>query len=305
MRIERVVFSGATELLDAAWLDSFADEAAGRGYDFAGLQTLAARVTAELARRGWMLARAVLPQQDLAGGRLEIVVRAGRIDPAADGAPLALAVGPRGLRLDAARLQALLGARLDPGAPLARADLERGLLLANDLPGVSARARLEPGSTADTTRITVDVDEGPRLGATAWLDNHGSPDTGRAQAGALVALDDALGRGEQFGAQFTRSAGLWLARVSAGAPLGFDGTRVNAGASALGARRRGAVGRAAGLEGGSQTLQAGVTHPLVRSRERNVSIALGAGRKRLHDDATAGNLRDKRQRLRRARRRLR
>lgn len=294
VQIKRLRFSGATELLPAEWLQQQAAKAAGQALDFAGLQGLAGRVTDELRARGWMLARAYLPQQDLAAGELEIVLLAGRIDAPAGAGPVQFVTGARGLRLQPEVLQGMAARRLQGHAALNEPALERFMLLLNDVPGVAARARLEPGSQPDSTRIQVDIDEGPQLGGVVWMDNHGSRDTGQAQLNAQVTLNDALGRGEQFSAQLTRTAGTRLGRLNASAPLGPDGLRANMGVTHMSYRMRSGVGAAAGLEGESQIFSAGLSHPWVRSRQRNVYAALGYSSKQLRDDARAGNLRHKR-----------
>ncbi len=295
--IKRLRFGGATELLPAEWLMQLAAEAApaaGRRYDFAGLQALAQRITDELRARGWMLARAYLPEQDLASGELEIVLLAGRIDLPAGAAPVQIVPGPRGLRLPPELLERMAERRLEGRAALREAELERVMLLMNDLPGVSARARLEPGAAADSTRIHVDIDEGPLLNGLLWTDNYGSRDTGLAQLNGQLALNNALGGGEQLSAQLTRTEGSWLLRANARHPVGVSGLRASLGITRMAYELKRGVGATAGMEGHSQTVNLGLSYPFVRSRPYNLNGALELGRKQLRDDAHAGNLRDKR-----------
>lgn len=294
VQIKHLRFGGATTLLPADWLQALATESAGRRYDFAGLQALAQRVTDELRARGWMLARAYLPQQELAGGELEIVLLAGRIDMPVGAAAVQIVPGPRGLRLQSALLERMAAQRLEGHAALREAELERVMLLVNDLPGVSARARLEPGAAADSTRVHVDIEEGPLLTGLLWADNFGSRDTGLAQANAQLSLNDASGQGEQLSAQLTRAEDSWLLRLNARRPLGPDGLRANLSASRMAYRLKRGIGAVAGMEGSSQTLNGGLSYPFLRSRLQNFSAALDFSHKQLRDDAHAGNLRDKR-----------
>ena len=56
--------------------------------------------------------------------------------------------------------------------------LERGLLNFNDTPGVAGTITLEPGDEPGTTKIILDVVEGPLLSGSVTVDNYGSRYTG-------------------------------------------------------------------------------------------------------------------------------
>lgn len=294
VRLEGLRFSGATELLPADWLQALAAESRGRRYDFAGLQALAQRVTDELRARGWMLARAYLPEQDLGRGELEIALLAGRVDVPMAGAVVQVVPGARGLRLRPGSVERMAALRLQERGALREDELERVMLLVNDLPGVSARARLEPGEASDSTRVHIDVEEGPWFGGTLWSDNYGSRDTGTAQLNGQFLLNDLLGGGEQLATQLTVAEGSRLLRAHLRQPLGASGLRANLGASTMRYDIRRGVGATAGMEGRSQTFNAGLSYPLVRSRLLNVYAAADATRKQLADESNAGNIRDKR-----------
>lgn len=85
--------------------------------------------------RGWC-ARVYLPEQDVTDGGLRIQVLEGRYDTS-------YLTVQAGQRANAANVQRVITQRLVTGAPLPTPGLERGLLLANDLPGIEANGLLQ------------------------------------------------------------------------------------------------------------------------------------------------------------------
>lgn len=161
--IQRVRFSGAEGLASEAELQSWVADRVGQRLNHAQLQALAARVSARLQAKGYLLARAYLPRQDLSGGELEIAILAGRLQ---DGpGRLSLSGGNPALQ---ARLSAIAAANL-PEGPARAEDLERALLLMRDVPGITLRSALEKGEQPGTSRIQAQVQELPSWGASASL----------------------------------------------------------------------------------------------------------------------------------------
>lgn len=294
--INQVRFSGATHLAPESELQGVVAAAIKQELDFAELEQLAARVTDLLRSHGWLLSRAYLPEQELTDGVLEIGLLEGTYDGYPDqGKPYAIeADRNQSPRIDFTRLEAIAARHLKPGAVAREDELERVLLLMNDMPGVSARASLEPGSRPNSARVAITASEGPLLSGTASLDNYGSADIGRTQANATARLNDALGIGDQLSLSGTHAQGLDLAAVAYSLPLGSDGVRAQAAASALRYKVIEGTGRAAELEGRSNTLGVLLSYPWIRTRAHNLYSTVGYTARSLSDDSGAGNLRDKR-----------
>lgn len=290
VRVKAIRFSGATGLVPEAALQALVADAIDRQLDFAALQQLAERVTAYLKGKGWFLARAYLPRQDVTEGVIEIALMAGRLS---DKAPVQVTPGGKTpLRMDSARLQAMADRALPPGAPAQENALNRVVLLMNDLPAVEARARLEAGDQPDTTRIAITVVEGPLFNLNLVLDNHGSRSTGVAQLNASASLNSPLGLGEQFTLASTLTEGLKLNRLGASLPIGYDGWRLSANYSDM--RYDVVSGAGAGTSSGeSQTGSLGLTYPWLRSRTANVYLNLGYAHKALLDLSAGNTLNDK------------
>lgn len=294
--VKSVRFTGALDLVGEPELQALVAPAVGKELDFAGLEGLARSVTSFLRSKGWMLAQAYLPKQDVTEGDIDIAVRAGKLDGSnGQGQPFVLVPGgKKPLRMDTARLKAIAAARLPAGAVVNEAELERAMLLMNDLPGISARARLEPGNEADSSRVTVDVEEGPLLTSSLGLDGYGNRDTGMVQLGLAAQLNDLSGMGDQASANATHSEGVDLVRLGYSLPVGSQGLKLGASWSGMRYQILSGTGLAAGLKGESDTTGLTLSYPLLRSRSNNVYATLGFTHKSLKDESLVGVLRDKR-----------
>jgi hemolysin activation/secretion protein len=294
--VRSIRFSGATDLVPEAELQELVADAIGKYLDFVALQSLVDRITTHLKKRGWFLARAYLPAQDVTAGDIEISLIAGRLS---EKEPVRITPGGKlALRIDPARLAAIADRQLPAGAAAREGELNRAVLLMNDLPGIAARARLEPGEQDGETRVILTIDEGPLLSGSLMADNYGSRDTGIEQLNASLMLNDPLGVGDQVTLGATSSAGTLLGRLSYSRPLwgalGSDGWKLNLGYTDMRYEVRTPTGRTAGLEGESQTYSVSVMYPWLRSRTGNAYLSLGQTHKALLDRSNAGTVRDKR-----------
>ena len=119
--------------------------------------------------------------------------------------------------------------------PVLQADVERQLLLLNDMPGVVARGVFTPGAAPGAADLVVSVAEDEPLQWRADVDNQGSRSTGVLRAGVGVQLRDVFGFGEQLSARL--QAGQAGGLVSANR-WRFPGTAAGCGAPATPSSRR-------------------------------------------------------------------
>jgi hemolysin activation/secretion protein len=285
--IQRVRFSGAEGLASEAELQSWVADRLGQRLNHAQLQALAARVSARLQAKGYLLARAYLPRQDLSGGELEIAILAGRLQ---DGpGRLSLNGGNPALQ---ARLSAIAAANL-PEGPARAEDLERALLLMRDVPGITLRSALEKGEQPGTSRLQAQVQELPSWGASASLDNFANRYTGAARATVRGVLNRPLEREDQALVSLSKTSDTTMAALSYAWALSPKGLRANVNGSTMRYR----VGQDLApleLRGTARSLGAGLSFPLQRSRERNVWLSLDGEQRRLDDQALGVSLHQRR-----------
>lgn len=281
--VARVRFTGAEGLASDAELQGWVADQLGQRLNHAQMQALAARVTARLQARGYLLARAYLPRQDLSGGELQIAVLAGRLQQGPG--RLSLDGGDAGLQ---ARLRAIAEGNL-PDGPARAGDLERALLLMRDVPGVTVHSALEKGDEPGTSRIQARVEELPAWGASASLDNFANRYTGELRATARAVLNRPLEREDQALVSLSRTRDTSQGALSYAWAVTPQGLRAQVNASYM----RYQVGQELAplaLRGTARSVGAGLSFPLLRSRERNVWLRLDGEQSRLDDEALGVNL---------------
>jgi hemolysin activation/secretion protein len=175
------------------------------------LRAFAARISDYYHLRGFILAQAYLPAQDVQDGAVTIDVIEGRYGT--------VAVHNKARIADRVPEGILRG--LDPGDLVTNAPLERRLLLLSDVPGVRVKGTLAPGAEVGTSDFIVDVAPGPRVSGNLEADNAGSRYTGTYRFGGTIYVNNPLGIGDQLSLRLLASdGGLAYGRASYQAPVG-------------------------------------------------------------------------------------
>lgn len=284
--VKSVAFTGKVALLDDAGRAELTRQIEGKEVDFAQIRAFTDSINATLRQNGHLLAHAIIPPQDATGGTLTIEIREGTLSE------VMLEFG-KGARIRKGILSGIIDSHIDKES-LDSGDLESALLRINDLPGVSARSRLAPGSSPGTSRLMVDVEEEPVVTASFSGDNFGSPSTGRAQAHAQVAFSDVTGIGDLTRLGFSYSDGQRYTSASLAVPVSTTGLVASLNYAYLDYHNTDAVGSLAGLRGRAHYGSLGLSYQAARSRGFNLRFNAGLGGKALIDDSAAGRLQDKR-----------
>lgn len=182
------------------------------------LQRAADVVTRYYRDRGYVVARAYIPAQEIRDGIVEITVLEGRVDR--------VSVKPVGeTRLRAQVVESTLKNALPRDGLVRAADLERGLLLLNDLPGIDVRSVLQPGDTIGMTNVTTVLSEGPLVSADVDFDNYGNKFSGPYRYGMTANLNDPSGYADLLSIRLQASDGATYARASYAIPVGSSGLK--------------------------------------------------------------------------------
>lgn len=293
VQVKSLQFSGHTGLATDAELQALLADAVGQQLDMGQLQQLADRVTQHLKAKGWLLARAYLPQQDVTDGTIEISIVRGRIEGGIDGEGLRL--DTKLSRLDKKVVKETLKQALfsDGDDAMHTLKLERALLLLNDLPGISARSTIEKGDVAGTSRLAVEVDEGPLVTGSVAADNYGNRYTGSDRLTAQLSVNDPLGIGDQVTLMAATAARLNQAVVGYSLPLGHDGLRAGISHTAL-RYRIGEELAANESRGEAATTSLNLSYPFIRRRDQNLRGQLGYETKSLKDETLGVVQKDRR-----------
>jgi hemolysin activation/secretion protein len=256
-----VQFEGATQFSAEQMRALYADKL-GKKISVSELNALVANVTAFYRNKGFILSRAVLPPQKVGSGVVKIRIVEGFVNDVR-------------LEGDVGKDPTLLqkyAAKIKASKPLNSKDLERYLLLMEDLPGVSARAVLRPAEKVVGASDVIVTITRKKVEGAVTLDNRGSRFLGPIQGGLTVAYNNLFDMNEQTQLRLLNSvfqpAELQFGELRHEEQVGSEGTKFIASGS-YARTRPGASLDILNIDGWSATGTAGFVHPLYRSRQNN------------------------------------
>lgn len=232
----------------------------GKEVGFAELDAAAARISRFYRERGYIVARAYLPAQQIRDGIVEIAVIEGRFGK--------VSINNKSRVRDSVIDRHMRGLA---GSAVRERNLERSLLLIDDLAGVGdARARLSPGANVGESDLNVDVTPAPLIDGSLELDNHGNRFTGAYRLTGRVNVQSPLRLGDLLGAFFTKSFnGLEYGGLGYQIPVGGDGLKLGTGYS-KGHYRLGRSFGALDASGDFATYNLNASYPFIRSAILNL-----------------------------------
>ncbi|WP_299998584.1 ShlB/FhaC/HecB family hemolysin secretion/activation protein [uncultured Cedecea sp.] len=176
--ISRVEINGTEAFPHWVPFQRLASIAVGQCLGVKGINQLISLLQNRLVSHGWITSRVLVPEQDLSSGTLQLTVYPGVIrqvryrDDANTGATLYSA------------MPAHSGNLLD------LRDIEQGLENLQRIPTVQASMDIEPGDAPGESDIVITRQQTKPWRINAWVDNTGTDDTGKSQAGLMLAWDN-------------------------------------------------------------------------------------------------------------------
>lgn len=245
----------------------------GRTVSLGELQAGANRITRLYRERGYPLARAYIPAQEIDGGVVQIAVMEGRY-------------GEVGLNNTSRVSDAALApiTQLKSGDAVRSASLERSLLLLADTPGVEVKSTLKPGASVGATDLLVDVQPGPLLSGSVDADNYGNRFTGEYRLGGTLNVNSPLGLGDRLSLRAMGSdEDQQYGRIAYQLPVGPWATQVGVAYSDMDYQLAKDFDDLK-AHGYARITSAYAIQPLVRSRDFSLYAQLQYDDKRLKDD---------------------
>ena len=258
-------------VLPEADLQSKLSVLVGKKLNLQQLREAADQISDYYRARGYLIARAYIPAQQISNGIVEMQIIEGRRDKVnlqTIGSPIVHS----SVQID------FIDTAIPQNAVISDAQLERALLLLSDTPGVSnVQSSLEPGATAGTSDLNLTTTSGPRYFGSVDADNFGSRYAGSDRVGITAGVNSLTGYGDQltFRGQTTGANGMQqgsqtnYGRVAYQLPIGSDGLKLGAAYSAM-RYQLGLNYQNTASNGTANTASLFGTYPFVRSRNFNL-----------------------------------
>ena len=264
------------EFADEAQVQALVASFTGHDLGLAEILTAANRITSFYRDRGYLVAKAYVPQQDARSGVLTIRIVVGRhgrltVD---NRSPLAASVA-----------EGFLENAGSSGEPIRQDKLERAMLLVSDLPGITTpNVTIAPGALPGTSDLHVEVPGTRRVEGYALGDNYGSRYTGRKRLNMGATLNAPLGIGDKLSVSGVTSpaAGLQGGRVSYAFPIGWDGLRLEMNAGRVTYKLGDSYSDTEAL-GYADFADGTFSYPILRSDPETLQVSLNLGGRRLQD----------------------
>jgi hemolysin activation/secretion protein len=231
------------------------------------IREAAGQITEHYHHYGYFGSYAYIPAQDVKDNQIIISIleaEIGQIKVTGD------------IRLKPKTLEEIIRESVSGGV-LEKTSLERGLFLANELPGIKLSSRLSRGQTPGTVDITLDTSEESLINGHIGFDNYGSRFIGDNRLTSAINLNDILGIGDKAAISLLSGGNGMLHQgltmeipvTSQGTVASFSYTRMN-----YDMRKEYRFLEATGsTQGGNLALR----HPLERSRLKNSNIRVSLG----------------------------
>jgi hemolysin activation/secretion protein len=286
--VKRFRISGNT-LFSEEVLAAAAQEFVGKEQNIDGLNDAATKVRAYYRERGYFLAQAYLPQQEIKDGVVEIAVIEARLGKVALNFK-------EGTRYSESLVRGILEHHLREGDIITENGLETPLLLLNDFPNAAVTSEIKPSQTLGAADLTVHLSSAPGwINGSVDVDNYGNRYTGAIRTGISLNVNNPLSLGDQLSYRaFRTDDEMSFYRLAYVIPVGYWGTRVGLSYASFHYRLgKEFIETLNHGTGGVTTLYA--FHPIVRTRGANVILQYANELKRLNDrDDINGSITDRR-----------
>ena len=173
------------EVQKLVWL--IREQRAKRGITLGQIEIIADKITRFYRERGFILAKAYIPKQEVREGIVNLTLLLGMLGE----------VNVSGNDLyGAGIIKRAFNGMLT--TPVTHAEVEENLYLINDYPGLVVDGFFEPGYQVGDTRLKINVKEEKRFGSNVRIDNHGTDATGLYRLYADVQANNTINMADSF-----------------------------------------------------------------------------------------------------------
>jgi hemolysin activation/secretion protein len=246
--------------------------------DLAQMNMIAEEITTAYRNEGYLVAYALIPQQEIKDGILQITViesKVGQIDVTGNTSYSSNFIQKH-----------LQKTKKDPS--LREATLDRALLILNDYPSLDVKAALKAGKDFGTTDITAQVKDSRPLSGSLSYDNFGSDTTSKSRLNAELNIGNLITSGDLLmlrgltGLDKIDLENLSYGRIEYIIPVMYSGTKAGIyySNSIYEAGEQYAI---LDIQGKAHVAGAYLTHPLVKTRATSLDVKFGFDYKDIYE----------------------
>ena len=266
VKVTNFVFKG-NKIITTEELESFVKKYIGTELTFDEINQVVVSISILYEQKGY-LAQATLPEQNITNGNIQV-----NILEAHFGGTTYLPMG-NGEKpyVRESRVMDIVYPSSKVNGPLDLKRLERGILLANDLPGIGVGANLKPGQEVGHTDVEVQIENRARFSTSILADNYGSRSTGYERVLVSANLFNPLRLGDDLNATILKTAGTEYMRLDYSMPVGNDGLRIGTNATYLEYKVITIEYKSLEPVGHSAGFGLEASYPIYRSRDKNLNL---------------------------------
>jgi hemolysin activation/secretion protein len=237
----------------------------GRKLSTADIHAAANTLMEHYRKAGYMLSKVFVPPQSFSD-IVRLDVEEGSLE--SNG----IEVKNTGTRVKDDIVQSILNQHLYSDRPLKRHDLERALLLADDLPGVQVGSVVYPGTEVGTARLRAVMSDEPLVTGNIDVDNFNNRQLGQERLGTTLYFNSPSGVGDQVVTRLVTSG----SRSNYGylnylRPVGSSGLRLG-GSIDYFTYDASTLYNQGDIKGHANDTRIYMAYPLVRSRHANLNL---------------------------------
>ncbi|QGZ59441.1 ShlB/FhaC/HecB family hemolysin secretion/activation protein [Paraburkholderia acidiphila] len=271
--VRQIEITGNTQL-PTDMLHAVVAPSEGKNLTLSDLNALADKISELYHQHGFPLATAYVPAQTIENGVVRIDVAEARYG--------AVSLNNQSRVSDRVLNNTL--AALQSGQPVSEFELERTLLLMQDIPGAMVSSTMRPGQQVGTSDLLVDVTPQQRVTGDAGVDNFGDPYSGRVRGSGNLNINGPFNQGDllDFSA-LTTGPGMTYGRMDYRYLLNGQGTTLGATVSGLNYHLRNDL---SDLDAHGSAFVGGVVlaQPLIRNTQGNLYGQIEYDFRRLNDN---------------------
>lgn len=267
-QLNKIVIYG-NHVIPTRYLEPLYRNQVGKTITVADLFAIVQNITNYYRNNGYIISRAILPPQHVENGIVKVEVIEGYLDK----------VNVTGKPGTAKCLIEGFGYRIRKCPPLNLTQLEKYMLLVNEVPGTSVKAVLAPSKTAaGAADLNMEANTKPASGYFSY-DNFGTRYIGPQQMTGNATLYSAINSGDSISFTYTKTpkgGELNFMDVNYNGPISDQGTRWTLGNTRTHSHPL-FVLQTTQTDGFSNNYYTSVTYPYLRTRSKSLNLTAGFG----------------------------